>query len=223
MGSMGGAGGVDFNDLIQGYRGAVMTPSTAFYESQIPKANLIKILIGLGVVIVVNIIVGLISAGAAAASLGPLRDQLRQQGVNFDPTAMAGGGGIVGALFTIFLTPLLFFIGSGIIYGVAKMLGGQGADFMTHSYLLSLSYVPLGIIASILGLIPGVGGLVGLVALLYRQYSQGKSLEASQRMAPSRAQAAAFIPLGIAILLGCLCFLLLVFGLMAAFQGASTR
>ncbi|MDQ5826524.1 MAG: YIP1 family protein [Chloroflexota bacterium] len=221
MGSMGGAGGVDIQDLMQGYMGAVTTPNTAFYESQIPKANMMKILIGLGIVIAVNVIVGLIGAGAAAAQMGPLRDQFRAQGIDFDPGAFAGGGGIAGALFSIVLTPLFFFIGAWIIYTVAKMLGGQGADFMTHAYLLSLSYVPLGVIASVLGLIPGIGGLVGLVALVYRQYSQGKSLEASQRMAPGRAQAAAFIPLGIAVLFFCLCFLLLVFGLMAAFSGAN--
>ena len=221
MGSMGGAGGVDFQDLMQGYMGAVTTPNTAFYESQIPKANVIKLLIGLGIVVAVNVIVGLISAGAMAASMAPLRDQFRSQGIDFDPTAMAGGGGIIGALFTIVLTPLLFFIGSAIVYGLAKMLGGQGADFMTHSYLLSLSYVPLGVIASVLSIIPGIGGLVGLVALLYRQYSQGKSLEASQRMAPGRAQAAAFIPIGIVILFVCLCIALATFGLMAAFSGTN--
>ncbi|MEA2575518.1 MAG: hypothetical protein QOH93_2816 [Chloroflexia bacterium] len=223
MGSMGGASGIDFQDLIQGYRGAVMTPNTAFYESQIPKANLLKVLVGLGIVILVNIIVGLISAGAAASSLGSLRDQLRAQGVNFDPSAVAGGGGVAGALFSIVLVPLLFFIGAAIIYGLAKMLGGQGTDFMTHAYLLSLSYVPLGVVSSVLGLIPGVGGLVALVAVIYRQYSQGKSLEASQRMQPGRAQAAAFIPIGIAIVLICLCVLLAIFGLMAAFSGTTTR
>lgn len=223
MGPMGGSGQIDFQDLMQSYMGAVTTPNTAFYESQIPKANLIKVLIGLGIVVLVNIIVGLISAGAAAASLAPLRDQLRSQGVDFDPTGLAGGGGVVGALFTIVLTPLTFFIGAGIIYGLAKMLGGQGADFMTHSYLLSLSYVPLGVVSSVLGLIPAVGGLVALVAVIYRQYSQGKSLEASQRMAPARAQMAAFIPIGIAILLVCLCIALATLGLMAALGGATSR
>ncbi|HEY0070837.1 MAG TPA: YIP1 family protein [Chloroflexia bacterium] len=220
----GGAGGqLDIQDLFQGYMGAVTTPTTTFYESQIPKANIIKVLIGLGIVVVVNVIVGLIGAGAAAAAMAPLRDQLRAQGVNFDPTGLAAGGGISGALFTIILTPLTFFIGSAIIYGLAKMLGGQGADFMTHSYLLSLSYVPLGVLASVLGLIPALGSLVALVALLYRQYSQGKSLEASQRMAPGRAQLAAFLPIGIGILLVCLCILLATFGLMAAINGATTR
>ncbi len=219
MGSMGGAGGVDFNDLIQGYRGAVMTPNTPFYESQIPKANFLKILVGLGIVVVVDIIMGLIASGAAAAQMAAYRDQLR--GLPFDPTLLAGGGGIAGALLSIVTVPLFFFIGSAIVYGLAKMLGGQGSDFMVHSYLLSLSYVPLGVVMSVLNIIPGVGPLVVLVAIIYRQYSQGKSLEASQRMAPGRAQAAAFIPIGIVILLICLCTLLVIFGLMAAFSGAN--
>jgi hypothetical protein len=218
---MGGAGGVDFQDLMQGYMGAVTTPNTAFYESQIPKSNVIKILIGLGIVIVAEIIVGLIGAGAAAAQMAAYGDQLRN--LPFDPTLLAGGGGIAGALFSIVTVPLFFFIGSAIVYGLAKMLGGQGADFMTHSYLLSLSYVPLGIVASVLGIIPGIGPLVALVAVLYRQYSQGKSLEASQRMAPGKAQAAAFIPIGIALLLVCLCIILATLGLMAALGGAADR
>lgn len=222
MGGMGGGGSqIDFQDLLQGYMGAVTTPTTAFYESQIPKSNVLKILIGLGIVIVVNIIVGLISAGAAAASLAPLRDQLRAQGINFDPTGMVGGAGAAGVVSNIILTPITFFLGAAILFGLARMLGGQGGDFMTHSYLLHLSYVPLGVVSSVLGLIPAVGSLVALVALLYRQYSQGKSMEASQRMQSSRALIAAYLPLLIGIVLFCLCILLAIMGLAAAFSGAA--
>ncbi len=222
MGSMGGAGGVDFQDLMQGYMGAVTTPNTAFYESQIPKANVMKLLIGIGIMTLVSAIVAFITAGTAASGIASLGDMFQGQGFNtFDTRGFTAGSGVAAALMTIVLVPLMFFIGSAIIYGLAKMLGGQGADFMTHSYLLSLSYVPLGVVASVLSIIPGIGGLVGLVAMLYRQYSQGKSLEASQRMAPGRAQAAAFIPIGIVLLLTCLCTLLVVFGIMAAVGGAT--
>lgn len=224
MGGMGGGSSqIDPQDLLQGYMGAVTTPTTAFYESQIPKANIIKILIGLGIVILVNIVMGLISAGAAAASLAPLRDQLRAQGINFDPTSFAGAGGAAGVFSAIIMTPITFFIGAGVLFLLARALGGQGGDFMTHAYLLSLSYVPLGIISSVLGIIPVVGSLIALVALLYRQYSQGKSMEASQRMQASRAQIAAFLPLLIGIVLFCLCILLAIMGLAAAFSGVDTR
>jgi hypothetical protein len=59
-----------------------------------------------------------------------------------------------------------FFLMAGLVYLVAKVLGGTGS-FLEHTYLLALVYVPLEIIASVAGLIPVLGGLIGAAAAIY--------------------------------------------------------
>jgi hypothetical protein len=59
-----------------------------------------------------------------------------------------------------------FFLMAGLVYLVAKALGGTGS-FLEHTYLLALIYVPLEIIASVAGLIPVLGGLIGAAAAIY--------------------------------------------------------
>src|SRR5207253_9546373 len=101
----------------------------------------------------------------------------------------------------------------------ARMFGGTNSNFMTHSYLLSLSYTPLRIIGSVIGIIPILGGLVAFAAGLYQLYSAGLAMQASQRMQPGRAQLAAWLPLVVGILLACLCGVILIFAAAAAING----
>jgi hypothetical protein len=212
--SMAGVNQATLQNILQKWMNAVTKPSAATYESEIPNANWMAVIIGLVAVIIVNVIIGLVAAGATAASFNSIRDQLRAQGrdLPFDPgvfTASAGFGSIIS-------TPIGFFLGAFILWLFAKMLGGQNSNFMTHSYLLSLSYAPLRIVAGVLSIIPVLGGLLGLVLGLYQLYSAGLAMQASQRMAPGRAQLAAFLPTIIGVVLGCLCFILVIMGLVAA-------
>lgn len=226
MGSMGGGGGaggqLNPQELIQSYIGAVTKPNAAFYESEMPKASWVKTIVGTLAVAVVQIIFGLLFAGAAAAQLNSLRDQLNAQGrtLPFDIGILAGASG-AGSILAIVLTPLFFLLGSGLLYLVAKMLGGQGNDFMTHSYLLSLSYTPIRILTTVLNIIPLLGGLVSFVLGLYLLYCQGKSMEASQRLSPGRAQLAAFLPTIIGIVLAVLCCILVFVGLLGVVGNAN--
>lgn len=212
----GGMGGqINPQELLQSYIGAVRNPNAAFYESEMPKASWIKILVGTLAVAIVQILIGLIFAGAAAAQLNSLRDQLAAQGrqLPFDPGIFMGASG-AGSIASIVLTPLFFLIGAGLLFLVAKLLGGQGNDYMTHAYLLSLSYTPLRIIGAVVGIIPILGSIVSLVIAIYLLYSQGKSMEASQRLSPGRAQLAAFLPTIIGIVLALLCCILLIVGVL---------
>jgi hypothetical protein len=58
----------------------------------------------------------------------------------------------------IILTPLSFFIGTGIYHLIAKAFGGQGT-FLAYCYSYMLFYVPLGIVSLILSMIPFVNYL----------------------------------------------------------------
>ncbi|GHO95058.1 hypothetical protein KSF_051060 [Reticulibacter mediterranei] len=53
----------------------------------------------------------------------------------------------------IILTPLSFFIGTGIYHLIAKAFGGQGT-FLAYCYSYMLFYVPLGVVSLVLSMIP---------------------------------------------------------------------
>lgn len=217
-------GGSQFNpaDLLQSYMNAVTKPNVSTYEAEMPKASWIKVLVGVALVAVVGFIVNLIFASAAASTYNTIIDQLRAQGnANVDQLNnyrwAFGGGSAFGALISPFIT---FFLGAAVQYALAKMLGGQGNDFMVHSYLLSISYTPLRVVASILNIIPVAGGCVGFLLSLYQIYSAGLSMQASQRLQPGRAQLAAWIPLILLLVLFCGCAVLFL-GLLGAAIGGS--
>lgn len=217
-----GGGQLDFQALIQSYINAVTKPNAATYEAEIPKADWTKILIGVAAVTVVNALIALIGIGAGMAFMDQFQDQLGGQEVPVD-VGMLGAVGVIGAVWALILTPILFFAGAGILWLTAKMFGGQNSDFMTHSYLLSLSYTPLRIAAGIIGIIPFVGDLIALVLGLYQLYSAGLAMQASQRMAPGRAMLAAFLPAIVGIVLLCLCLALFFGAIFAAFSGAANN
>jgi hypothetical protein len=222
VGNMGTVDQATVRDLFQSYMNAVTKPNVMTYQAEIPRASWLRTLIGLAAVDIVSFLFGLIAVAIGSAQIASALSQLHAQGITaYDGLLnLAGGGGIAGAVFGLILTPITFFIGAGILWLTARMFGGTGSDFMTHCYLLSLSYTPLRIIGKVIGIIPILGSLVAFAAFLYQLYSAGLALQASQRMQPGRAQLAAFIPLIVGILLGCLCAVLLVGVFATAFRNS---
>ena len=162
---------------------------------------------GLVVVAVIGFIFSLIGSAIATSGLNSSLNQLREQGQGQIADAMQGLTLYTGSSpFVSLISPFItFFIGAGIQYLLAKMLGGQGNDFLTHSYLASLSYTPLRTIGLILSIIPFLGSCIVFLATLYQIYSVGVSMQVSQRMQSGRAQLAAWLPLVLFILLLCIC------------------
>jgi len=64
----------------------------------------------------------------------------------------------------IILTPLGFFIGTGIYHLIAKAFGGRGT-FLAYCYSYLLFYVPLGIVALVLSMIPFLNYLAFVVGI----------------------------------------------------------
>jgi hypothetical protein len=126
-------------------------------------------------------------------------------------------------LFSLVLTPVGFFLGTVIQWGVSKMLGGQsdrGGDFGTQAYLSSLSYTPLHIAAAILGIIPCLGTIAAIALPIYQIVCVGFSLQASQRQQGGKAMLAAFVPLILVVLLVCGCIGLFTVLLAGAVNGS---
>jgi Yip1 domain len=212
--------------LVQSYINAVTKPSAGTYEGELRNASWTKVLIGIAAVAVVGAIMNLLFAQLASSTYDQFFNQFQQQfgsQGNADLgqyRSLARGGGPLGALISPFIT---FFLGSGLLFLMAKIFGGQGGDFLTHSYLLSLSYTPLRIASSLLGIIPCVNVIAGLALALYQLYSAGLAMQASQRMEPRRAQMAVFLPAIVGLILVCLCAVLFFGLLVAVFSGTSNR
>jgi len=219
-----GGGAFDIQSLFQSWMNALTKPNVATYEAEIPRANWTSVLVGLAIVGLVSALVALLSIGASRAMIDQFTPFFQQQDPNFDPNMLNqfyGGTGIGSAIWAFIGTFITFFLGAGVLWLAARMLGGTGSDFMTHSHLLSLSYTPTRVIAAVIGIIPVIGGLIGLVLYFYQLYLAGLSMQASQRMQPGRAQMAAFLPTIIGIVLGGLCCLLAFGAIVAMLNGVS--
>ncbi|HEX8219536.1 MAG TPA: YIP1 family protein, partial [Chloroflexia bacterium] len=146
--------------------------------------------------------------GALAAFLGTLF------GFSVGMMAFGGTGAAFGitaaflaAIIALVVYPISFFIGAGVLFLMPKLFGGQGTDFMTHSYLLSLSYAPLRSIAAVLEIIPIIGALLGGIARLWQAYQAGLAIEAYHKLDRTKAQLSVWIPVGIVTLFTLLSYL----------------
>lgn len=120
----------------------------------------------------------------------------------------------LGASFgQIVLIPLFFFIGMAIVYGLARAFGGQGR-FLTQGYTFLLFDTPLGILSSLLALIPIAGGIIALAIGIYRIVLAIFAVMAVHNLRGGKASAVILIPIGVVLLLSCA--LVVVFALLIA-------
>ena len=110
----------------------------------------------------------------------------------------------------ILLIPLSLFVGTGLLFLLAKAFGGTG-KFLPQLYTSLLFLVPLGLILNVLillfSLLPGVGSLLGFLAIFaylgYEGTLLGMMLMPVHRLSSGRAAGAVLSLFGAAILLSC--------------------
>ncbi|HLQ28952.1 MAG TPA: Yip1 family protein [Ktedonobacteraceae bacterium] len=195
--------GEAIRQLPQQYIKVLTKPSAATFAEEMGKAawNIVWVqLLALAVITaVLGYLASLIGSGimpaatSSTASMNPAMLQGIRLGSSF--------GQIIGV-------PLGFFIGVGILYLIAKAFGGQGT-FLAQGYTYLLFEVPLGIVISLLGLIPYLGGLVGFAAGIYAIVLNIFSIMAVHRLSGGKATAVVLIPLAVVFVL--LCALFIVF------------
>lgn len=202
--------GFSFQGLFQRWRNVLTHPSVATFDAEQPAANWGTILLSLVILgvteAIFDFITGLEVNGIARYTLPggtvlPVRE---------NPIGNAFGG-LVGAFVG-------FFVLSGILYISAKVFNGQGS-FLTQSWLLSLFLVPLEMIAAVARIIPFLGGLVGLAALIYGIYLAVLAIASVHRMPTGRATAVVLLPLAIVSLLACVLAVALAALLVAILHG----
>jgi hypothetical protein len=106
------------------------------------------------------------------------------------------------SLGSIIVVPLFFFIGMGILFGLSKAFHGQGR-FVTQCYTFLLFSAPLGIIASIIGLIPLAGSVIAIAIEIYEIVLAIFAIQATHRLSGGKATAVVLIPVGVVLLLVC--------------------
>jgi len=105
-------------------------------------------------------------------------------------------------LFALIGTPLGFLIGQGVIYLIAKAVGGTG-NFQEQAYVMSTFWAPLLIVQHI----PIIGAFIGFIAGLYSLYLTYLALQPTHRLDSSKALMVVGILLAIGLVLAVCAFI----------------
>lgn len=170
--------GFDFQDLLSRWRAVLYPPSVASFDMQKPAANWNTILISLALVGLVQGVFSFITGF-----------EYHKSG-----TPYPGLGTIIGGFIGAYVG---FFITAGLIYLLARLLGGTG-EFLEHVWLLSLVWIPIQVATSVIGVIPVLGGIVQFVLAIYAIILYIYATSSAQRMTLGRSTVAVLIP-GIAL------------------------
>jgi len=194
-------------DLLRRWHALLLNPSVAAFDRQRGSANWPTVWYSLLGLALVQSIVALFQRAESLywnslVSSSQVDQFLRDFGMrNINPLNPG-----IGALLAFVNAFLGFFVMAGLVYLFARMLGGVGS-FLEHSYLIALVYVPLQLIASVAGLIPMLGGLVGAAAIIYMVMLIVMAICATHRLNTGTAIVAAILP---ALLAGLLVVMLAV-------------
>jgi hypothetical protein len=109
----------------------------------------------------------------------------------------------------ILLIPIGFFIGVGIYFLIARAFGGRGT-FLAQSYTTLLYSVPIGILSSVLRLIPILGALAAFALGIYGIVLQIFAIMAVHRLSGGKATAVVLIPVAIAFVLACVLVIIII-------------
>jgi hypothetical protein len=187
-------------------------------ERQKPQATLATALIWMLIAGAVAAVLGLIqttiaagavqnsiSQGLAMADLPPETRTQLEQILNSGILGSLGGVSL-GSLITV---PLGFLIGTGILYLIAKLLGGTG-EFGRYAYLNAAFTAPLTILSSLISIIP-VLGCVSIFIGIYQLVLTYYSTKVEHNLSSGRALIVVLLPV-ILVLLLIFCFVFFIVG-----------
>lgn len=159
-----------------------------------------------------TIITTVLTAFASSTSLS-----LLNQAAGTSKSSASFGGAAIS-----FVVGLLgFFLFQGILYGLAKAFGGQGT-FVQQAYAFLLFQVPLGLLSSLLALIPVAGAYLGIIVGVYEIVLSILAIMGVHKLSSRKASAVVLIPIAVLIALlivGLLLFAAVVAALLRGAQG----
>lgn len=167
-----------------------------FFLREIPRTDGLNTFVG---VIVYAVVITVNSMLTTALTFSETMTNIPLEYVEFLPDSttfllVSLCGGLIG-------TPLTFYIGNGILYGIARLFGGSG-DYAVQTYLQSLYIVPLGIITVVLyliSLVPILGNFIYypvlIVVSIFGIILIVRSLKAAHDFSTGRAVLVIFAPM----------------------------
>lgn len=218
---------MDFGAMIQTWINVLTHPGeTVFQEERLkPQAKIATAIIWVIIAAVVAAIFGAIrmAIGGGASFMQAimlnqdLPPEMRQQ---FTQYAAMSSGTIFGTLFGMLIfVPLAFIIGSGILFVVAKMFGGEG-DFEEHTYLLATIWAPITIINAVLGVVPFLGACLTFIISIYQLVLATFAIKVAHNLPGGKAAATVLIPILVVFLCLICAFFFMMLTFSALFSGA---
>ncbi|HAJ37682.1 MAG TPA: hypothetical protein DCL15_18595 [Chloroflexi bacterium] len=220
---------MNFAEMWQTWLKATTSPNEATFADlrQKPEANVTTAIIWMAIYGAVSAVVGIIGGLMFASTMRSVLPGVLEQ-LELPPAeaaqveqalrAVTGGGfGMAGfaSLANIVMAPLFFLIGVGIYFLLARLLGGNG-DFGRYAYLNAAFAAPLGILTTLLSLVPFAGCISPLITI-YSLVLVYFATKAEHQLSSGRAIWVVLIPvLVVFALLGC--FLFSIIGFVASLQ-----
>jgi len=171
----------------------VIQMTEEFFAQEAPRASGSNVLISVVILAVVSAILSAISS--AISSLIGSSFQMDFLPPEYRSIVATGvGGSVMTALCSgLIVTVVGFYLGNGLIYLGSRIFGGSG-DFGTQVYLQSLVAVPVGIASGLVGLVPCVGSLIGLVLAIYGLVLSVRVIKVVHNLTTGKALAAILVP-----------------------------
>ena len=164
-------------DVVNSWIAAVTKPNVQTFAAEVPRTSQNRLIMSVGLATVIAAVLGLIGG-------------------------LFSGNLVSSFIGSLIFTPVGFFIGQGVIYLIAKVVGGNGS-YMEQSWVMSTFWAPILILTNI----PIIGGIIGLVAWIYSLYLTYLALQPAHRMDSTKALTVVGILIAIVVVLGmCLFF-----------------
>lgn len=189
-------------------------PGAATFAEEAGKAEWGIILIQLFGVAIIGAILGTISSAMNRTSMQSLMNQLNANNPNAATTPAATLSPAASFFISLAITLVFFFVAQGIYFGLARAFGGQGS-FTAQTYSALLYQTPIGILSSLLSLIPFLGSLASIALGIYGIVLAVFMVMGVHRLSGGKASAVILIPLGVVFLLACI-LLIVAFAFLAA-------
>jgi hypothetical protein len=221
---------VNLSDTWQTWMRVLTSPNEATFEAerQKPTATLTTALIWMLIAGVVTGVLGFLQSIMLAGSIRGAIPQMLEvvdlppeseaQLLQLSETGALGGLGAanLGAIISV---PLGFLIGVGILWLVARLLGGTG-EYGRYAYLNATYTAPLTMVAALLGLVPFVGCL-SFILYIYQIVLTYYATKVEHQLSSGKALFVVLLPLILFMLL-LACILFFFVGMLATLMRAGS-
>jgi len=206
--------GQAIQELPNQYIRVLTKPSAQTFAEEMGKADWAMVWIQLLAIALIGTILGFIRSAIGLAAANSFSNT---SGFNANAILALSVG---GSTFSFISIPVAFFIVVGIQYLLAKAFQGQGR-FLTQSYTTLLYQTPIYIASFLLGLIPILGGLVGIVLYIYSIVLNVFAIMAVHRLSGGKATGVVLIPIVVLFLLLFLCIIAVAAIFFAAYRSTT--